>query len=83
MLEKIEADPCTFRKFDGQVEMVVVVVVVVHVNNILAHAQATMERFVAGLGEKFKVKSMVKKFGVEKTSRTPGSSGVSTLASSG
>ena len=44
-------------------------------DDILAHAQATMERFVAELGGKFKVKSMVEKFGVEKASITPASSG--------
>ena len=49
-------------------------------NDILAHAQTAMERFAAELGEK--VKSMVKKFDVEKSSRTPASSGVSTLSSS-
>ena len=61
-----EADRCLFRKFDhDEVEMVLV-----HVDDILAHAQATMERFAAELGDKFKVKSMVEKFGVEKTTRT-------------
>ena len=65
-----------FRKFnDGEVDMVVFV----HVDDILAHAQVTMERFASELGEKFKVKSMVEEFGVDKTtSRTPPSSGVST-----
>ena len=37
----------------------------------------------AELGEKFKVKSMVEKFGDEKARRTPASSGVSTLSPSG
>ena len=55
----------------------------VHVNDALAHAQATMERFTAKPGETFKIKSMVEKFGVEKTSRTSASSGVSTLSPSG
>ena len=50
--EQSEADPCVFRKFDdGEME----VAVVVHVDDILAHAQATMERFTAELGRKFKV----------------------------
>ena len=41
---------------DGEAEMVVVV----HVDNILAHAedQATMDRFAAELGQKFKLKDM-------------------------
>ena len=64
---------------DGEVEMVVFV----HMDDILAHAQATMEMFAAGFGETFKVKSMVETFGVEKTSRTLASSGVSTLSPSG
>ena len=69
-----------FRKFDdGEVEMMVFT----HVDDILAHAQATMERFTAELGGKCKVKSMVEKFGVEKTSRAPASSEVSTLSPSG
>ena len=50
-----------------------------HVDDILAHAQATVERFTSELGETLKVKSMVEKFGVEKTRWTPASSGVSTL----
>ena len=52
-----KADPCMFRKVvDGEAEMVVVV----HVDDILAHAkdQATMDRFAAELGQKFKLKSM-------------------------
>ena len=57
-------------------------VVFVHVDDILAHAQATMERFSAELGEKFKVKPVVEKFVVEKTGRTPVSSGVSNLSPS-
>ena len=61
--EKPEADPRVFRKFDdAEVE----IVVVVHVDSILAHAQATMERFAAELGGKFKLKSMVNEFGVKK-----------------
>ena len=66
--EKSEADPRVLRKFnDGEVEMVVVV----HMDGILAHAQAMMERFTDDLGGKFKVKSMVEKFGVEKARRRP------------
>ena len=42
-----------------------------------------MERFTAELEEKFKVKSMVEKFDVEKTRRTPASSGVPTLSPRG
>ena len=52
-----KADPCVFRKVaDGEAEMVVVV----HVDDILAHAkdQATMDRFAAELGRKFKLKDM-------------------------
>ena len=47
--EQSKADPCVFRKVvDGEAEMVVVV----HVDDILAHAkdQATMDRFAAELG---------------------------------
>ena len=78
--EHSEADRPVFHKFDvGEVEMVISM----HVDDILAHAQATMERFAAELGEKFKVESMVDKFGFEKTSRTPVSSEVSTLSPSG
>ena len=66
-----------FCKFnDGQVEMVVVV----HMDDILAPAQATMDRFAAELEGKFRVKSMVEKFGVKKVSRTPASSGIPTLS---
>ena len=56
------------------------VVMVVHKGDILAHAkdQATMERFAAGLGVKFKVKSMVETFSLEKASRTSVHSGVPT-----
>ena len=55
--EQAKADPCVFRKVvDGEAEMVVVL----HVDNILAHAkdQATIERFAAELGQKFKLKDM-------------------------
>ena len=55
--EQAIADPCVFRKVvDGEAEMVVVV----HVDNILAHAkdQATMDRIAAELGHKFKLKDM-------------------------
>ena len=80
MFEQSKADRHVFRKFDdGEVEMVVFM----HDDGILAHAQATKKRFAAELGETFKVKSMVEKFGVKKTSRTPASSGVSTLYPSG
>ena len=51
------ANPCVFRKVDGsEGEMVVVV----HVDDILAHAidQATMERFAADFGRKFKLKGI-------------------------
>ena len=80
--EKSEADPRVFRKFnDGEME----VVIIVHVDDILAHAkdQATMERLIAELGGKFKVKSMVETFGVEKASRAPASLGMHTLSQSG
>ena len=55
--EQAKADPCMFRKVvDGEAEMVVVV----HVDDILTHAkdQATMDRFAAELGQKFKLKDM-------------------------
>ena len=55
--EQAKADPCEFRKVvDGEAEMVVVV----QVDNILAHAkdQATMDGFAAELGQKFKLKNM-------------------------
>ena len=75
-----EADRRVFRKFkDGEVVMVVLV----HVDDILAHVQATMELFVADLGERFKVKTMGETFGVEKTNRIPALSGVLTLSPSG
>ena len=77
--EKPETDPRVFRKLDdGEVEMVVFM----PVDDILAHAQATMKGFATELGEKFKVKSMAEKFGVEKTTRTPTSS-VLTFSPSG
>ena len=55
--EQAKADTCVFRKvFDCDAEMVVVV----HVDDILAHAkdQATMDRFAVDLGQKFKSKDM-------------------------
>ena len=55
--EHAKADPCVFHKVvDGEAEMVVVA----HVDNILAHAkdQATMDSFTAELGQKFKLKDM-------------------------
>ena len=55
--EQEKADPCVFRKVvNGEAEMVVVV----HVDDILAHAkdQATMDRFSTELGQKFKLKDM-------------------------
>ena len=55
--EQAKADPCAFRKVvDGEAEMVVIV----HVDDILAYAKdkATMDRFVAELGQKFKLKDM-------------------------
>ena len=65
--EQSEVDRCLFRKFDdGKVGMVLFV----HVDDILAHAQARIERFVVELGEKFKVK-------------TPACLGVPTLSPSG
>ena len=68
------------RKFDvEEVEMVAFM----HVDDILAHAPATMKRFAAELGEKIKVKLMVEKFDVEKIRRTPASSVVPTLCQSG
>ena len=73
--EQSKTDPCVFRKIaDEEVGMVVVV----HVDDILAHAkdQATRVRLAAELGEKFQVRSMVEKFGVEKARRTPASLGV-------
>ena len=58
-------------------------VVFMLVDDILARTQVTMERFAAELGKKFKVKSMVEIFGVEKARRTPASSGVPTLSPKG
>ena len=55
--EQAKADPCMFRKVvDGEAEMVVVV----HVDDVLAHAkdQATMDTFAAELGQKFKLEDM-------------------------
>ena len=55
--EQAKADPCVFREVvDGEAEMVVVV----NVDDILAHAkdQATIDRFAAELGQKFKLKDM-------------------------
>ena len=56
-LEQAKADPCVFRKVvDGEAEKLVVL----HVDDILAHAkdQATMDRCAAELGQKFKLKDM-------------------------
>ena len=54
--EQLEADRRVFRKSDdGEVNMVILL----RVDNILAHTQAMMERFVTELGEKFEVKSNV------------------------
>ena len=79
MFEHSDTDRRLFRKFDdGEVDMVVFM----HVDDILAHAQATMERFAAELGVKFRVKSMVE-IGVENRSNTPASPGVSTLSPNG
>ena len=58
-------------------------VVFMHVDDIFAHAQATKKRLAAGLGGRFKVKSMVEKVGVEKARRIPYFSGVTTLSPSG
>ena len=78
--EQSEADRRVFCKFDdGEVEMVVFV----HLDDILAHAQVAMERFAAKFRETFEVTSMVEKFGVEKTSRSPAFLGVSTFPPSG
>ena len=55
--EQAKMDPCVFRKVvDGEAEKVVVV----HVDDILAHAkdQATMDRFAVERGQKFKLKNM-------------------------
>ena len=58
-------------------------VVFMHVDDIFAHAQVTRERLASELGEKFKVKSMVETYGVERARRAPASSGVPTLSPSG
>ena len=50
-------------------------VVVVHIFDVLAHAQATIERFATELRGMFKVKSIVETFGVKKASRKPACSG--------
>ena len=55
-------------------------VVFVHMDDILGHAR--WRGLAMSLEERFKVKSMVKKFGIEKTRRVPVSSRVSTLSSS-
>ena len=55
--EQAKADPCVFRKVvNGEAEMMVVV----HVDDILVRVkdQATMDRFAAELGQKFKLKDM-------------------------
>ena len=55
--EQAKLDPCMFSKVvDVEAEMVLVV----HIYGILAHAkdQATMDRFAAELGQKFKLKDM-------------------------
>ncbi|CAN0465889.1 unnamed protein product, partial [Ascophyllum nodosum] len=56
--EQAQADPCVFCEVvDGEAEMVVVV----HVDDILAHAKdqtTMMDRFAAELGQKFKLKDM-------------------------
>ena len=57
--ERIKAGPCLSRKFadNGELNRVVVV----YVDDILAHAkdQATMERFAAELRRNFKLKNMI------------------------
>ena len=56
-LEQAKADPCVFRKVvDGEAEMMVIV----HVDDILAHAKdkATQDRFAAELEQKLKLKDM-------------------------
>ena len=78
--EQPEANPRLFCKFgDGKVEMVAIV----HVNDTLAHAQASIKRFAAEVGGIYKVKSIVEKFGVEQAMRTPYFSRVPTLSPSG
>ena len=54
-------------------------VVLVHMDDILAHAQATVERFAPELGEKVSNDVDGKKFSGENARRTPASSGVPTL----
>ena len=77
--QQSEADRGVFRQFDdGEVK----IVVCMHVDNILVHAQAASEMFAGELGETFKVKSMVETFNVEKTNRAPASSGVRALSPS-
>ena len=75
-----EADRRLLRKLDDEE---VEIVVFVHVDDIRAHAQTTMERFVTELGKKLKVKSTGEKFSIEKTSRAPASSGALTLSPRG
>ena len=75
--EQPKADTHVSCKFDDRD---VEVVIFVHLDYTLAHAQATMERFAGELGGKLKVKSMVETFGVEKASRTPASLEISTLS---
>ena len=55
--EQAKSDPCMFSKV---VDVAAEIVVIVHVDDILAHAkdQATMDRFAAELGQKFKLKDM-------------------------
>ena len=55
--EQAKADPCVFHKV---VDVEAEIMVVVHVAGILAHAknQATMDRFTAKFGQKFKLKDM-------------------------
>ena len=66
--DQSQADPRVFRTFDdGEVK----IVVVMFMDNILAHAQGTMDRLATELGGKFNAKSMVEKSGVGKPSRTP------------
>ena len=78
--EKSEAGRRAFRKFHyGELE----IVVFMHVDNIPAHAQVTMEKFTAELGKKFKVKPMVEKFGVKKARGASASSGVPNISPSG
>ena len=78
--EELVAGRRVFRKFDDR-EMKMVVLI--HMNDILAHAQVTMERFAADLGEKFKVKSIIDTFDVDKTSKALASSGRSIFSACG